>query len=353
MMKRSGLPKYVTWVHVNGKRYARARKHGKGHYFKSLPGTEEFASEYQRWLAGHDTQREGIRGTKPGSVSALIAKFYRSAEWANLSASTKSTYRGILERFRNDHGDKPVDRLERHNVKDLMARKANTPAATNNLVRMIRILMRFAIDEGWRMDDPTLGIKMLKIKSDGFHCWTDEELETFERHWPIGTRERLAFALLLYSFQRRGDVIRLGRQHVAQGCLTIVQHKTKTKLTIPVHPDLQRIIDATPSGNLTFLCTSHGQPFTDAGFGNWFRDACTAAGLPKRCAAHGLRKAACRRGAEAGWTVHQIASWSGHKTLKEVERYARAADQKRLAESAMNISVAKLETTVAKRGVTK
>jgi hypothetical protein len=67
-MKRSGLPKYVTWVHVNGKRYARARKHGKGHYFKSLPGTEEFASEYQRWLAGHNCEREGIRGTKPGSV---------------------------------------------------------------------------------------------------------------------------------------------------------------------------------------------------------------------------------------------------------------------------------------------
>ena len=84
--------------------------------------------------------------------------------------------------------------LARYNVKDLMARKANTPSAANNMVRMIRTLMRFAVDEGWRKDDPTVGIKMLKIKSDGFHCWT--ELETFERHWPIGTRERLAFALL-------------------------------------------------------------------------------------------------------------------------------------------------------------
>ena len=166
---------------------------------------------------------------------------------------------------------------------------------------------------------------MLKIKSDGFHCWTDEELKTFERRWPIGTMQRLALGLLLYTFQRRGDVIRMGRQHVAQGYLTIVQRKAK--LTIPMHPDLQRIIDATPSGNLTFLVTSHGHPFTDAGFGNWFREACAAAGLTKQCSAHGLRKAACRRGAEAGWTVHQIASWSGHKTLKEVERYTKAADQ--------------------------
>ena len=113
-----------------------------------------------------------------------------------------------------------------------MARRANTPAAANNMVRMIRLLMRFAIDEGWRKDDPTLGIKMLKIKSDGFHCWTYDELEAFERRWPIGTRKRLAFALLLYSFQRRGDVIRLGRQHISDGCLTIVQHKTRAKLTI-------------------------------------------------------------------------------------------------------------------------
>ena len=348
-MKRSGLPKYVTWVHVNGKRYARARKHGKGHYFKHRPGTDEFAIEYQNWLLGHD-QREGIRGAKLGSMSALIAKFYRSAEWANLSAATQRTYRGILERLRNDHGDKPVNLLERHHVKDLMASRANTPCAANNMLRMLRRLMCFAMEEDWRKDDPTFGIKMLKIKSEGFHCWTDEELETFERQWPIGTRERLAFALLLYTFQRRGDVIRIGRQHINEGYLTILQHKTRAKLTIPVHPDLQRIIDATPSGNLTLLCTSHGHPFTDAGFGNWFRGACAAAGLPKRCAAHGLRKAACRRGAEAGWTVHQIAAWSRHKTLKEVERYTKAADQKRLAESAMNISVAKLKMSLAKGG---
>ena len=214
-MKQSGLPKYVTWVHVNGKRYARARKHGKGHYFKTLPGTEEFAAEYQQWLAGHESERQGIRGTKPGSVSALIAKFYRSGEWANLSEATQTTYRGILERFRECHGDKPINRLERHHVQDMMAAKANTPSAANNLLSLIRILMHFAVEEGWRKDDPTLGIKKLKIKSDGFHCWTDEELEAFERCWPIGTPQRLAFALLLYSFQRRGDVI---QQYVMLPC---------------------------------------------------------------------------------------------------------------------------------------
>src|SRR5262249_22751998 len=218
----------------------------KGTTSKHSPALREFAAEYQRWLAGHKGERQGIRGTKIGSVSALIAKFYRSGEWASYSPATQSTYRGILERFRDDHCDKPVNQLERRHVKDMMAARANTPSAANNLLSMIRILMRFAVEEGWRKDDPTLGIKKLKIRSDGFHCWTEEAPGAFERRWPIGTPQRLAFALLLYSFQRRGDVIRMGRQQVAQGYLTIVQHKTKAKLTIPVHPDLQRIIDATP-----------------------------------------------------------------------------------------------------------
>jgi site-specific recombinase XerD len=222
-MKRSGLPKHVTAYWRDGKKYVRGRRHGATHYFKSLPGTEAFAFEYQQWLAGKANQEGvGVSRTKPGSMSALIAKYYRSAEWASLSDATKATYRGILERFRVDHGDKPVHRLERRHIRDLMAAKANTPSAANNLLSMIRILMRFAIEEGWRKDDPTLGVKLLRIKSEGFHCWTDDELETFERRWPIGTRERLAFALLLYSFQRRGDVIRLGRQHVQNGFLKVV-----------------------------------------------------------------------------------------------------------------------------------
>ena len=316
-MKRSGLPKHVTEYWRDGKKYVRARRHGATYYFKSLPGTEAFAFEYQQWLAGKQfVEGVGASRTKPGSVSALIAKYYRSAEWANLSDATKATYRGIVERFRTAHGDKPVHKLERHHVRDLMAAKSNTPSAANSLLSLLRILMRFAVEEGWRKDDPTLGVKPLRIKSEGFHCWTDEEIETFERRWPIGTPQRLAFALLLHSFQRRGDVIRLGRQHIAQGHLTIVQRKTKAKLTLPVHPDLQRIIDATPSGNLTFLVTSQGQPFTDAGFGNWFRDACKAAGLPTRCAAHGLRKAACRRGAEAGWTGIRLLRGQATRPLK-------------------------------------
>jgi integrase len=57
------------------------------------------------------------------------------------------------------------------------------------------------------------------------------------------------------------------------------------------------------------------------------------AGLPERCNAHGLRKAAARRPAEAACSASEIAAITGHKTLAEVERYTR--DQERLARQAI------------------
>jgi integrase len=141
--------------------------------------------------------------------------------------------------------------------------------------------------------------------------------------------------LALNTGQRRSDLVRMGKQHVRDGRIHITQQKTKTKLAIPIHPDLQAVLDAIPPEHLTFLTTGYGQPFTPAGFGGWFKAACNSAELPKACSAHGLRKAACRRLAEAGCSANVIASISGHRTLKEVARYTTAADQERLADTAI------------------
>jgi integrase len=140
-------------------------------------------------------------------------------------------------------------------------------------------------------------------------------------------------------------VVRIGRQHVRNGALHLTQGKTGAELVIPVHPELATIIAATPSDQLTYLVTEYGQPFTPAGFGNWFRAQCNAAGLPRECAAHGLRKAACRRLAEAGASANVIAAISGHRTLREVERYTRAADQARMARAGMELTIVAFPAT--------
>jgi integrase/recombinase XerD len=158
---------------------------------------------------------------------------------------------------------------------------------------------------------------------------------------------RLALELMLATAARRGDAVKLGPQHICTGCITFEQSKTKGRDdapgTIPLHPDFCAALTSMPSPKIvhltpamTFLTTSFGRSFkTAAGFGNWFRQCCDEAGLPKGISAHGLRKATARRLAELGCSTHEIAAITGHATLAEVQRYTKAADRKRLAQDAM------------------
>ena len=309
------------------------RRHSKRIPLPGLPGSEAFMDAYRAALAGQSLPRPmiGASRTKAGSISALVVSFFSSTAFLSLRPATQTTYRNILERFRREHGDKPVALLTRKHIDAILAQKVRTPSAANHWLRLIKTLMAFAVEDGWRKDNPTIGTKRVKSRADGFHTWTEEEIAQFEAAHPVGSKARLALALLLYTAQQRSDVVGIGRQHIRNDVLHLKQKKTGASLAIPMHPELIRIIAATPSGNLTLLITSFGKTFTAAGFGNWFREQCNAAFLPKHCAAHGLRKAACRRLAESGCSANVIAAISGHRTLTEVSRYTRAADQERLA----------------------
>jgi integrase len=337
----SRIRRYVHhWI---DNRYGKA----KGRYFfrrrgfkqvslPGLPGSPEFEQAYAAAMAGGPLPSAiGIKRARPGSIDALVITYFNSPTFLALSQSTQSTYRGILEGFTREHGAKPLTPLTRRHLEAMLARKMRTPAAANHWLRLIKTLMRFAVREQLRADDPARDIEYIKRRSAGFHTWTEDEIARFESFHPVGSKARLALGLLLYTAQRRSDVIRMGRQHVRTGVVHMRQQKTGAMLAIPVHPALQAILDATPGEHLTFLVTEYGKPFTAPGFGNWFRDRCDEAGLPKHCAAHGLRKAACRRLAEAGCSANVIASISGHSSLREVERYTKAADQERMARQGM------------------
>jgi integrase len=282
---------------------------------------------YAAALAG-EAPRVGIGAarTKPGTVNAAVISYFNTAAFQHQAPDTVRTRRNILERFRVEHGDKRIALLQRLHIERMVAAKAGTPSA--------------AITEGMRADDPTQGVKSARIKTDGYRTWTEADIAAFEAKHLVGSRARLALALLLYTAQRRSDVVRLGRQHIRDGLLNLRQQKTGATLTIPVHPELAAVLEATPSGHLTFLTTATGKPFSAAGFTNWFRDMSNEAGLPKGTSAHGLRKAACRRLAEAGCSANVIAAVSGHASLREVQRYTAAADQARMARSAMETMVA-------------
>ena len=327
-------------------------RHGKRRWLYRTPQRDYFGGSttepYRspRWLAWYTAAAAAAAGcapsgegagayrTVPHTIGALVAKYYQQPEWKTFEPATVKSKRHIIERIRERHGGKRVETMKRRHVKEILAAMATTPDMANRYLQNLRTLMQLALDLEWIETDPTQGVKKLTVKSDGFHTWTEEEIDTFERRWPVGSRERLAMALMLYTAQRRSDAITMGRQHVTQETISVKQAKGGTRLELPIHPRLREIIDAMPSEHLTFLTTQHGAPYTAAGFGNWFRTACDAAGLPQ-CAAHGLRKAASRRLAEAGCTPHEIMSITGHKSLKEVDTYTRAVSQERMARGAM------------------
>ena len=327
-------------------------RHGKPRWYfrrpgyprRALPGlpwSPQFMAEYAAALEGQKTDI-GKSKTIPGSISALVVSYYRSAEYVVLADSTKRAVKNILERFRAEHGDKRVAHMEKRHVQAILSGKVKTPDAANRLLRLIRTLMAHAIDLGWRRDDPTAGIKKLRHKTEGFMTWEEEHIEAFLKHYEPGSRAHLAFSLLLYTGQRRGDVVRMGRQHIRGNTLSITQQKTGQAVDIRLHGELRLIIDKLPRDNLTFILSERGKPLTPEGFTNWFHKIVAAVVdqngirlLPEGLSPHGLRKATCRRLAEAGCSAHEIMAISGHQTLAEVTRYTVAANRIHLAERAV------------------
>ncbi len=326
-------------------RYVQAFKdrHGRmRHYLRApgrdrvalpgLPGSLEFMRAYAEAL-GEALAPKSSR-LPEGTLTALVAAFYESSDFKLLKSTTRAVYRQMLERLREEHGTRLVRDMRERDIRKLMDHRAETPHAANNLLKRLRKLLDFAVERNWISVNPAAKIRRLRVESDGHAPWSDEDLARFAERWPAGTRERLALALLLYTGQRRSDVVGMGRQHVRDGRIQVRQVKTGTRVSIPLHPALAAELAHVPADQLSYLMTAQGAAFTAAGFGNWFSGACRSAGLQRRTA-HGLRKTAGRCLAEAGCTAHQIMSILGHKTLAEAERYTRSAQQDRLADDAM------------------
>src|SRR5262249_8554159 len=156
----------------------------------------------------------GSSRTIPGTVNAAVISYFNSGAFQALAAETQRSRRGILERFCAEHGDKRIALLQRAHIDRMVAAKAATPSATRNFLKALKALMAYCIANNFRDDDPTVGVKSAKIKTDGYATWGEDHVAAFERRHPMGSRARLALALLLYTGQRRSDVVRLGRQHI-------------------------------------------------------------------------------------------------------------------------------------------
>lgn len=292
-------------------------------------GSPEFEANYFAVMAGVLNERPKGKAGKQGTLRWLVDMWKQSSDWAQTSPATQKQRENILLHVLKTAGDADYAAYTEADIRAGRERRKDTPAAANNFLKTMKALYRWAKESDLIAVDPAKDVRKLRVKTAGFPPWTLDEVKRYRNRWPLGTRERLALEILLNTGLRRGDAVRLGRQHVKDGVASIKAEKTDVWLYIPIAPALQAAIDAGPTGDLAFIATKTGKPMVKEGFGNWFREACDEAKVAK--SAHGLRKlAATILGDEAGSEL-ELQALFGWVTNEQSGVYTREANKRRLA----------------------
>jgi integrase len=298
-------------------------------------GTPEFDAEYQAAVSGARQQKKLTAGGSPETLAWLIGRYREASAWAELSAATRRQRDNIFRQVLESAGGQPLARITTSTIIAGRERRAKTPFQARHFLDALRGLFRWALDAGMVKIDPTAGVKNpARRKSRGFTPWTEDHVAAYETRWPIGTRQRVWLDVLLYTGLRRSDAVRLGRQHVRDGVATLKTEKGGITVTLPILPVLAATLSQGPCGDLTFIAGGSGHPLTKESFGNEFRTACRSTGVPG--SAHGVRKIAATRAANAGATVAQLEAIFGWQGGAMASLYTRAADRRRLAFEAMH-----------------
>lgn len=299
-------------------------------------GSEAFNAAYERALTGMATMPAKGKA-QAGSLKWLVDQYKLSAVFAQLAPATRRARENILLQVLADpkNADGPFSAVTRAAIKKGMDKRAATPNAANNFLKTMSHLFKWAAEAEHVEINPCIGVSKVNVKSDGFHAWTVDQVEQYRAHHKLGTKPRLAIDILLFLGLRRSDAVVVGRQHLKDGVIALRTQKTGQWVYLPVFEQLRESIEATPTGDLAFLTTEKGKPFSSAAsFGNWFAKQCQAASLPDVCRAHGLRKAGATIAADQGATAHELMAMYGWARLGMAELYTREADKKKLARGA-------------------
>lgn len=281
---------------------------------------------FAAYCAAHARWEESPPDTptpKGGTFAWAVDVYQASPQWSKLAKSTQKSRASIIRRYVKAQGDRPLVEIRAEDMEAALYSVGGF-AAVNELKALKPI---FAHAHKLRIiaTDPTRGLKMERPETEGFRTADADEIEAFQKRWPVGTVERLVFDFALYTGAARVDLVQLGRRNISGGVLTYRRQKSKVEAQVPVTAELRAVMAHTADIAPAFILNRKGKPYTAESIGNLFRKAAVSAGMYARL--HGLRKAFCVYWAEKGATTHQIAAMAGHMTLGEVERYTRAADR--------------------------
>ena len=332
MTRKNPFPGVTRLIDRHGKTRFRFRKGAFTTYIPGPYGSVDFRAAYDAALAGATGP---IKSTAAhGSFDWLIEAYLRSPKFRNLSDSRKRSIRGELDWIRGQIGKWPFARMSTLHVEAFMSKKTG-PTAANTVKKNLSMLFNFAIKHALGVThNPARYADKLKVNPDGYHTWTEAEIDQFLAHFGAGTKARLVALLVLNTGMSRQDLTRVGWQNVTGNRIAYRRGKTLVGADLPIMEALAEALATVSTDRLLFL--THGVrslPYKPETLGNWFRDQCKAAGVPGSL--HGLRKAGATRLANAGATPDEIRAFLAHATNKEGSTYTGKADRARLADSGL------------------
>lgn len=304
---------------------------GPRHRLPGDYGSKEFVAAWKAHMAGEDVEAQ-VAGKH--TLQWLVDKYQASAEWKALKVSTQRMRANILKNVCKTGGNLLVPQINRKVIASGRDRRGETPAAALNFMKVMNYLFEWAIDAGYARSNPVKDVKRPKSKTAGHKPWTEEDVIAFYQVHGPGTQARLAIEMILFTGLRRGDVWRIGPQHIRNDVLELKAEKNGEQLYIPLHPILKASLERVTTGHLAYLVTpKHGRPFkSKESFGNWFGKVCREAHVPSR--AHGIRKTVAQKLAEAGGSNAELKALFGWTSDAMATLYTRNADKKKLAEGA-------------------
>ncbi|EQA96815.1 tyrosine-type recombinase/integrase [Sphingobium baderi] len=338
------------------------RKGFSSGYFKAQIGTEDFRQEYHRFMNPADVTVEAPKTKKPaaGTIDEALNRYMSVPTRLGPSAVTQAKIRAVLEDFRRgdeisgNRGVRQIRGVTFESIDKIIEKKRiktgkgnKTKGGTFAAIKLRKELIRFfdwsrkagLIDHNPAADSERVKLTVDEKKGRGFRTWTEDDIQQFRQHWKLGTKQRLAMEVYLWTDQRRCDVHKMGRAQIKGGRLPVTQEKTGKELWIAVAPQLLEAIvamDPKETSPFCFIVSRKGTAYTKESFGNWFKDACVAAGLMSHNG-HGLRKATLRRLADLQAANKTMKALSGQDKDETLAIYTADADQIRLADEAVTM----------------
>lgn len=341
-MKRK-LPLYVHRQKTRHDKWVFYFRMDKGKRIRlPSPNDSGFRDAYRAALAGEPVEAPKITA---GTLQWLWDKYTNeSVKWAAYTDGTRKQQSLIMAKVLEANANKALSSFTQDVIQAGVDRRHETPAAARNFLKTMRGLFSWAKKMRLVETDPTQQVERPEYKTTGFPAWTIEDVIAFRERHAIGTHERLSMEMMLLAGLRRSDIVRVGRQHITDGVLTLDTAKTGARISVAISETLMKLIENTPRRGLHLIESSVGRPFVKEAFGNWFRVACDQAGIKK--SAHGLRKLSATLAAEGGAATHHLLAQYGWTNFATAEIYTKSVNRKKLGIEASRIVADQIENII-------